>query len=177
MNIKNKVSAVLVFIVVLASCKQEEKKENIQPIIYESFRDSVMHSNKDEKPDTENIFDTPGYAPGIDSLETLLLNIEAILERDSVLMMIQLDTMKKSLTNVPGFTDGEKAIIKENIQLVDSFLKARADTTMKITCKEKDCLLYAEIDKSKQLMYVYLLGELKDTFKVSTVLAKKYETP
>ena len=177
MNIKNKVSAVLVFIVVLASCKQEEKKENIQPIIYESFRDSVMHSNKDEKPDTENIFDTPGYAPGIDSLETLLLNIEAILERDSVLMMIQLDTMKKSLTNVPGFTDGEKAIIKENIQLVDSFLKARADTTMKITCKEKDCLLYAEIDKSKQLMYVYLLGELKDTFKVSTGLAKKYETP
>lgn len=55
-----------------------------------------MHSNKDEKPDTENIFDTPGYAPGIDSLETLLLNIEAILERDSVLMMIQLDTMKKA---------------------------------------------------------------------------------
>jgi len=177
MKIKNNVSAVLVFILVLASCNQEEKKENIQPIIYETFKDSVMDSHKDEKLDEENIFDTPGYAPGIDSLETLLLNIEAILERDSVLMMIQLDTMKKKLTNVPGFTDAEKTIIKENIQLVDSFLKARKDTTEKITCKEKDCLLYAEIDKSKQLLYLYLLGEPIDTFKVSTGLAKKYETP
>lgn len=162
----------------LVSCKEEEKKEPVQPIIYQSFKDSVIQANKDEEPETENVFDTPGYAPGIDSLETLLLNIEAILERDSVLMRIELDTMKNRLSNVPGFTDEEKKVIRENIQLVDSFLTNRKDTTaQKITCKEKDCLLFAEVDKSKQLMYVYLLGELKDSFKVSTGLAKKYETP
>lgn len=160
-----------------ASCKQKEKTVEVKPIVYESFKDSVMQSTKNEKPDAENVFDTPGYAPGIDSLETLLLNIEAILERDSLLMMIQLDTMKKSLSKVPGFTAAEKAIIKENIHVVDSFLKAREDTILKITCREKDCLLFVEIDKSKQLMYVYLLGELKDSFKVSTGLAKRYETP
>ena len=174
---KNKLAFFFVCIVFFVSCEQEEKNVPVQPIVYESFKDSVIKVNKDEKPDDENVFDTPGYAPGIDSLETLLLNIEAILERDSVLMVIQMDTMKKSTTNVPGFTDAEKAVIKENIHLVDSFLKARTDTTKKITCKEKDCLLFAEIDKSKQRMYVYLLGELVDTFKVSTGLAKKYETP
>lgn len=162
----------------LASCKEEEKKEPVQPIIYQSFKDSVIQANKDEEPEAENVFDTPGYAPGIDSLETLLLNIEAILERDSVLMRIELDTMKNRLSNVPGFTDEEKKVIRENIHLVDSFLTNRKDTTtQKITCKEKDCLLFAEVDKSKQLMYVYLLGELKDSFKVSTGLAKKYDTP
>lgn len=176
-NMKNKWIAIFVFMIGLTSCKEEEKREPIQPIIYESFRDSVMHSNKDETPDDENVFDTPGYAPGIDSLKTLLENIEAILERDSILMAMQLDTMKKSLSNDPGYSDTEKAIIKENIRMVDSFLSARKDTSVKITCREKDCMLFAEIDKSKQLMYVYLLGELKDSFKVSTGLAKKYETP
>ncbi len=174
---KNKLAFFFVCIVFFVSCEQEEKNVPVQPIVYESFKDSVIKVNKDEKPDEENVFDSQDYIPGVDSLETLLLNIEAILERDSVLMMIQLDTMKKKLTNVPGFTEAEKAVIKENIHLVDSFLKARMDTTRKITCKEKDCLLYAEIDKSKQLMYIYLLGEVKDTFKVSTGLAKKYETP
>ncbi len=177
MNMKNKLAFFFVCIVFFVSCEQEEKNVPVQPIVYESFKDSVIKVNKDEKPDEENVFDSQDYIPGVDSLETLLLNIEAILERDSVLMMIQLDTMKKKLTNVPGFTEAEKAVIKENIHLVDSFLKARMDTTRKITCKEKDCLLYAEIDKSKQLMYIYLLGEVKDTFKVSTGLAKKYETP
>ncbi len=176
MKVKNKFRAFLVFILVFSSCKQEEKKVHIQPIIYESFRDSVMHSSKDDKPEEENIFDSPGFTPGVDSLESLLLNIETILERDS-LLMTQLDTMKKRLTNVPGFTDAEKATIKENIQMVDSFLSYRKDTVEKNTCREKDCLLFVEIDKSKQLMYLYLLGELKDTFKVSTGLARKYETP
>ena len=91
--------------------------------------------------------------------------------------MMQLDTMKKGLKKVPGFTEEEKAIIRENIKMVDSFLVTRKDTASTITCMEKDCIVYAEIDKSNQTLYLYILGELKDSFKVSTGKGKKYETP
>ncbi len=169
------VTVVLVSLIGSCSLKQKEKKAEALKIKYEAFRDSVLRNSADDGQQEQNIFDKPGYIPGVDSLEALLMNIETILERDSLLMM-QLDTMKKRLTNEPGFSEEEKAIIRENIQAVDSFLAAKKDTAEKITCREKDCLLYAEIDKSKQLMYLYLLGELKDSFKVSTG-KKKYETP
>lgn len=90
--------------------------------------------------------------------------------------MASLDSMKKRLRKEAGFTPEEKAVILDNIREVDSFLMAR-DTVEPGGCSGSECILFAEIDKSKQLLYLYVLGELKDTFKVSTGKGKKYETP
>ncbi|MEI2738140.1 MAG: L,D-transpeptidase [Chitinophagaceae bacterium] len=159
----------------LQSCQQEEKKTVKAVLHYEQFKDSVMHSNKDTVNEPTNIFDDLVFTPGADSLKTMLIRMDTMWRREAALME-QLDTMKKGFKNVPGYTEEEKAIIKENIRIVESFLLAK-DTGTVPTCTEKECLLYAEIDKSKQKLYLYLLGELKDSFLVSTGKGKKYETP
>lgn len=169
------VSVVLVSFLASCSLNKKEKKAAALKIKYEAFRDSVIRNSPDDNGDDQNIFDSPGYIPGVDSLETMLIKFDTLLRRDAALME-QLDTMKKRISNEPGFSEAEKAIIRENIQVVDTFLAAKKDTVEKISCHEKDCILFAEIDKSKQLMYLYLLGELKDSFKVSTGKGK-YETP
>lgn len=167
---------VLVIFFFFSSCQPEEKKAILSKFKYEEFKDSVIQTEKGKKVDAVNVFDVPAFTPGVDSLEKLLVKIDTVLHREAALMM-QLDTMKKGMKKVAGFTEEEKAIIKENIKMVDSFLMAKKDTASKITCQEKDCIVYAEIDKSKQTLYLYLLGELKDSFKVSTGKGKKYETP
>jgi lipoprotein-anchoring transpeptidase ErfK/SrfK len=166
------ISAMLFF---LQSCQPDEKKNPENNIQYEDFKDSVISSNKGNKEESSNIFDDPAFTPGKDSLNKLLIRMDTMWKREEDLMD-KLDTMKRRLNNIPGFTAEEKAIIRENINMVDSFLIAR-DTTEKPTCVDKGCLLYAEIDKSKQLLYLYIMGELKDSFKVSTGKAKQYETP
>jgi len=59
--------------------------------------------------------------------------------------------------------------------MLDSFL-VKKDSLPAYTCSGKDCLLYVEIIKSTQTLYLYIQGELKDSFKVSTGM-KGYETP
>ena len=170
------VAIFFVSILLLSSCKTKGKKAAIPKFQYEHFKDSVIKNKIEDKSEAVNIFDAPAFTPGIDSIETVLVRIDTLLYREATLMM-QLDTMKKGLKKVPGFTEEEKAIIRENIKMVDSFLMTRKDTASRITCMEKNCIVYAEIDKSKQTLYLYILGELKDSFKVSTGKGKKYETP
>ena len=76
----------------------------------------------------------------------------------------------------PGFSREETTFMNRNGKVIDSFLLAKKDSAAG-TCREKECVIYAEIDKSDQLLYLYLLGELTDTFPVSTGKGDEYETP
>lgn len=164
---------VMVFISV--SCNNSETTPAPARFQYEQFKDSVLKNSKDTVPDATNIFDQPSFTPGKDSVNLLLERIDTMWKREAALMA-RLDTMKKGLKKAAGFTEEEKAIIQENIRIVDSFLLAR-DSADKVYCRDKECMVFAEIDKSKQVLYLYIMGELKDTFKVSTGKGKKYETP
>ncbi|HMU45932.1 MAG TPA: L,D-transpeptidase [Chitinophagaceae bacterium] len=144
-------------------------------IRYELFKDSLLKTDADTLSDSTNIFDSEAFVPGKDSLDTLILKIDTVWHREAIIME-QLDSFKKGLKKDPGFTEDEKKIIRENIAAVDSFLKHRGPAMDSSGCKQRDCILYAEIDKSKQVLYLFLFGELKDTFKVSTGKGK-YETP
>lgn len=166
----------VVSLLLLSSCKTEEKKVNISRFRYEEFKDSVIQNEKENKAEPVNMFDAPVFTPGSDSLDKLLVKIDTILYREAALMM-QLDTMKKRMKNVAGFSEEEKVVIRENIRMVDSFLRTKKDTASKTTCEEKNCIVFAEIDKSRQILYLYLFGELKDSFMVSTGKSGKYETP
>jgi hypothetical protein len=90
-------------------------------------------------------------------------------------MMEQMDTLIKRLKNAEKYSPAEKEKIKENIRVLDSFLVSRNDT-VKTYCRESECPLFAAINKSKQILYLFIDGELKDSFPVSTGM-KKYTTP
>jgi L,D-transpeptidase catalytic domain len=165
-----------VLLVISVSCTNSETAPATPPVFkYDQFKDSVLKSSSDTVTDLTNIFDAPSFTPGKDSLHLLLERMDTMWKREAALMA-RLDTLKKGIKQGPGFSEEEMAVIRENIRMVDSFLLAR-DSADRIFCREKDCMVYAEIDKSTQRLYLYVMGELKDTFKVSTGKGKKYETP
>jgi lipoprotein-anchoring transpeptidase ErfK/SrfK len=180
MNFKNVALFVasLVVLFFLVQCSQTIPKQ-AQPakvIQYERFKDSVLQTDTVPPAQTANIFDADVFTPGQDSLEKMLVNMDTLLHRQ-VALMEYLDTVKSRVKKTPGYSEEEKAAIRANVQILDSFLTAFNQTVDSIECRGKDCLLFVEIDKSKQQLYLYLLGELKDSFAVSTGKGKKYETP
>jgi len=166
---------ILLLFLQLTSCTGKFKEPLLGNFQYEKFRDSVLRRDPGKPADTSNIFDNRPFIPGEDSLDTLIMQIDSQLHKDAALIA-QLDSLKKGINKEPGFTAEEKAAISENIKAVNAFLEAR-DSTPLSSCTGKDCILYVEIDKKVQVLYLYLLGELKDSFKVSTGKGKKYETP
>ena len=145
---------------VSVSCKDIQDKPAKKHFQYKEFKDSILTVNKDSGPDSSNFFDDGNFTPGEDSLETLLVNV---------------DTLLNQLKRLPTLSPAEKAAITENIRTLDSFyhLEQQSDT---INCLENSCDLYVHIIKSKQLLFLYIEGELKDSFPVSTGI-KKYRTP
>jgi len=157
------------------SCVGPKKQSSFSSFDYQRFKDSMLRTDPGDLPDTSNIFDNDRFIPGIDSLHAMLEKIDTQWRQEAHLMT-HLDSLRKSIKKVAGFTEEEKTIIRENINEVDSFLRAR-DSVPVSNCSGEDCILYVVIDKSKQELYLYILGEPKDTFKVSTGKGKKYETP
>jgi hypothetical protein len=163
----------LALLICLQACNNNEKKAVAAPFQYKAFKDSISREKYDTTGDASNIFDNRKFTPGQDSLLTLLHDFDTIWRRD--LMLQQIDTVIKLMKPGDAVEPEKKAAIKNNLNILDSFLKKRADTTQN-RCREKDCFLYAEIIKSSQTLYLYVAGELVDSFKVSTGI-KKRETP
>jgi lipoprotein-anchoring transpeptidase ErfK/SrfK len=99
--------------------------------------------------------------------------MDTLWHRDAAVMLA--DTFIKTMKKGEQFTPEEIAGAKANLAALDSFLKQQPDTSS-ISCRGRDCPLYAEIIKSSQTLYLYIAGEPVDSFKVSTGM-KKYETP
>lgn len=87
----------------------------------------------------------------------------------------QVDTLIRRLKTSEHSSIEEKAAVKENIRVLDSFLAAGKPAVTN-DCREENCYLYVEIIKSRQMLFLYLDGELKDSFAVSTGI-KNYQTP
>jgi L,D-transpeptidase catalytic domain len=167
--------AIATVFMLMQSCMSKKKETVLTNFKYEDFKDSIIRSSSDTVVEANNIFDDTTFLPGTDSLKGLLIKMEWIWIQESRLME-NLDTLKKGLSKQPGFSTAEKLTIKENIRVVDSFLLSK-DTLPITTCEEKECLVYIEINRAAQKLYLYLIGELKDSFLVSTGKAGKYETP
>jgi hypothetical protein len=165
----------LALLISFQGCNNNNKKKAVAaPFQYKAFKDSISREKYDTTGDASNIFDSRKFTPGQDSLITLLNNFDTIWQRDA-LMIQQIDTVIKLMKTGNAVEPEKRAAIKDNLNILDSFLKNRADTAQ-TRCREKDCFLYAEIIKSSQTLYLYVAGELVDSFKVSTGI-KKRETP
>jgi lipoprotein-anchoring transpeptidase ErfK/SrfK len=162
-------------IMMLASaCNQDAGKKISKKFSYEELKDSMSIENYNAASDTANIFDSNLFTPGVDSVDSMLIRMDTMWHAESN-DMDQQDRFKKIVTTTEQYTLNDKKIIKENIKVLDSFLLRNSDTTAG-TCTRTECPLYAEIVKSNQKLYLYIDGDLKDSFKVSTGI-KKYDTP
>ena len=165
----------LISLPLFQACETRKGKGKVKIISYERFRDSVLAENRLFAPDTSNIFDDDtSFTPGVDSVNTLLITIDTMLHRQ-ISIMERMDSLIRRLKNIESYSKEEKANLKENIRLLDSFFTADKSEE-KITCHEIECYLYVEVIKSRQMLYLHLGGALKDSFPVSTG-TKKYSTP
>lgn len=151
-------------IVLLFSCNAVNKRNTIGAFKYETFKDSILAGMPTSSQDSINIFDSNKFIPGKDSLNTLLLRLDSLWTYD-------LAQLSKSSSN----NTSEIAVLNENIKSIDSFLNNKNDVPAS-PCKGKECPLYIEVLKSKQRLYLYLDGELKDSFAVSTGI-NGHDTP
>jgi len=162
----------MVFIFI--SCENSRREKAIAHFPYEAFKDSLLKTNTDPLPDTADLFDSRNFDPAADSFTTLLIRIDTLWHLEQTQMENQ-DLLKKLSRTKEKYTYEDSVVIRENIRVLDSFLVKR-DTINPGTCSGKDCTVFLEIVKSVQKLYLYIEGELKDSFLVSTG-KKKYDTP
>jgi hypothetical protein len=166
------------FIIVLfifQACTTRERKKLPENFSYRTFKDSIKAEvKKDTTGNTQNIFDTTLYNPALDTSNTLLKQFDSVWRMD-IATMQQIDTLLKLWKKTEKYTPAEMEVIKGNLAVLDSFF-SKGHTAEHAAYKEYDCLIYAEIIKSKQILYLYLDGELIDSFPVSTGI-KSRETP
>ncbi len=60
--------------------------------------------------------------------------------------------------------------------MIDSFLLSRNNPDIPNPCTDTTCLIFADVRRSVQKLFLYIGGELKDSFPVSTGM-RKFETP
>jgi len=167
-------SSVIFILFIFQSCSNPRKRNLPENFHYQTFKDSINILSYTDAGDSSNVFDSTLYTPGDDSANALLIQMDSIWHRD-IAIMEQVDTLLKIWKKVDRYTPEELDIIKENVKVLDSFL-AKNKTLDPGSCQNKECLVYAEIIKSRQTLYLYLDAELIDSFPVSTGMGRKYET-
>jgi lipoprotein-anchoring transpeptidase ErfK/SrfK len=155
------------------SCSNKNQKLTSKGFQYNVFKSSRSIENYDPTHDTANIFDVPMFIPGIDSFKNLIEELEFLWSMEERVINNQ-RIMGIVHSKKQPYTIQDKERLQENLKQIIFFKNSsnRLDTF----CKRKQCMIYAEIVKSKQLLYLYVEGDLKDSFKVSTGI-NKYETP
>lgn len=181
----------LIFVVVfsLSACKDGSTIKNIkEKISYKKFIERFKSKKTTEaQSDSTNIFDNDNYDPQNDSINNILNAIETVYEGDSALIKkIGADktgiltnkensiALKDTFTSdIRRITPEEIAVLKENLKALKAANIPQDPTIIK---KQKDAVIWADVSKSAQRMYLYVNGELVDTFKISSG-DKKHTTP
>lgn len=163
----------IIALFIFESCNNSSEGNTSPKFNYRTFKDSVILLNYDSTGDISNVFDSTLFTPGVDSLSTLLKRFGSSWHND-IDSMERIDTIIKIWKKAEQFTAEDLLILKENIKVLDSYI-AKKEAASINNCREKDCLLFAEIIKSTQTLYLYLDTELMDSFPVSTGMGK-YET-
>lgn len=164
----------LAAVFVISSCRVNKDQAAMANFNYQAFKDSLHIENYDASADTANLFDAEAFTPAIDSFDKLLVKIDTLwkLELDDIARQ---DKLKKLAARKEIYTIADREVIHENLRVLDSFL-IHGERVLPADCRRKECVLYAEVVKPRQKLYLYLEGELVDSFKVSTGV-KGYETP
>ncbi|HSK14329.1 MAG TPA: L,D-transpeptidase [Phnomibacter sp.] len=160
--------AVILSALMFTACDDVKKRPGLPNFEYKAFKDSILTAHGQAPDDSTNLFDEEDFFPDSDpSLDSLLGLIDTLWRNEAQELEKESDL---------GNAISEKRLLKENQASLDSFNAHRRDTVLANACEGIDCMLYVEIVKSTQTMYLYIGGELVDSFLVSTGI-KGHETP
>lgn len=200
---KKNLSTNLVLLVTLTalafySCNEESPiKKRVRKLFnYKEMQKNVKETKASSlASDSVNILDKKEFNPFTDSLDVLLAQISEQLTRDSLLLAeanvhnanilsVTIEDTSSSLIkeSKDTFTNEVTKIQKKEMEALRFNLDQvrRVDTLKQSksasSCKQIQCRLWANISKSKQILYLYLDGQKVDSFKVSTG-DKNHETP
>jgi hypothetical protein len=157
----------LLFLLSYTACKQSKSKTIPEKFAYEKFKAELPQEDNLTGADSSNIFDEADFIPGKDSLQPVLIEMDTLWHRDAAMIMMEKINAMLSAIKEDSLTIEAKEKLKENIRVLDSFLLRRKEIEPG-KCKEKECMIYIAISKSKQKLYLYIDKELKDSFLVST---------
>src|SRR5574337_384286 len=152
-----------------SSC-EVAKKGRAKNFRYENFKSSALPVIPSSA-DTTNVFEAIDFSTENDSDYLLFHRIDTLWKND----LAELKKIKPADKAEKKVIKEEVDVINNNIKNLASFLNGKSSSP-KSVCSEKECPLVAEIVKEKQLMYLYIGGELKDSFAVSTGIPGR-ETP
>lgn len=156
--------------IILSSCEVIKKSNRLKNHQFENLKASFI-SESYSASDSTNIFDVIDLTAENDSLYTIFHRIDTLWRNDLAVLKKIKPANRTSKKMIKEKVD----IINLNLKNISSFLKSKSISS-KSKCREKECPLLAEVVKSKQLMYLYIHGELKDSFSVSTGIPGR-ETP
>lgn len=169
MKIAGILIAYAALIMMHSSC-EVAKKNRVKNFRYENFKSSALAVTPYHE-DTMNVFEAIDFSPENDSGYVLFHRIDTLWSND----LAELKKIKPENKAEKKVIRAEVKVINRNIKDLASFLNGK-NSLLKSDCSEKECPLVAEIVKEKQLMYLYIDGELKDSFAVSTGIPGR-ETP
>lgn len=159
---------------VMQACNTNSNTKPKDRFNYHAFKDSIVKYSKDTSYEPQNVFDSSLYDPALDTSASLLKKYDSLWYHD-IAVMQGIDTLLKLWKKDDKYSAEELEVIKNNKAILDSFL-TKTQFTEHAGCREKECLVFAEIIKSTQTLYLYLDGALIDSFAVSTGM-NRYETP
>ncbi|WP_276133718.1 L,D-transpeptidase [Polluticoccus soli] len=151
--------AALIYMGALSSCNEQPKNSRHTSFNYQHFKDSVLNTDKGDVCDAENCLDDENFVPGRDSTSGFFERLESNWKEEEAAVA------KNSLPL-------QKAV-QANLSALRAF---RYGFRAGGGCRQQECPLYAEVDKSEQVLHLYVDGELVDTYPVSTGI-KGRETP
>lgn len=184
--------------VFLSACKnktqlQEDYTDLKEVILNDSSSIDLTDASSVDLSDTTDIFDNENYDPERDSLETILDSLKTTYESDSALIkktknkdsiiLDQYTFIDTTISNPKDtFTNDIKKIQKDEIKALRYNLKQLHDKDSILASSyvkkrgQIDSRVWARVSKTDQRLYLYIDGEVVDTFKVSTG-STRHETP
>jgi lipoprotein-anchoring transpeptidase ErfK/SrfK len=185
-------------VIFLFSCNGESTMKKNRTLNYDKLFEKVKKDSTALTSDSTNIFDGNEFDPTKDSIEKILTLLENDLREDSTQIEktgitgndilsnpAEVDTVniysengtlkKDSFTNeIKKITTSEIKTLKYNLEQLKNKPIPVADSNKNKT--QINARVWARISKQKQLLKLYIDGELVDSFKVSSG-DKKHETP
>lgn len=193
-NLFKKIILIAAVFALLNSCYDAPQKiKSWTKINYKEFikRFKRNEPNQVDLSDTSNVLDKNEFNPAMDSLSDYLDDLSKVLKKDSVMVEeLGLDdssSFTKQITDTSNFAKNDtftnqiKKIQPAEIEALKFNLEqiVASDSANKVITNSKrqiERIVWARINKTDQRLYLYLDGQIVDTFKVSTG-DKKHETP
>lgn len=181
----------------LFSCKNNASEKKPRIVNYPKLMDKVKKDSTTLVSDSSNIFDGNEFDPKKDSLDKILSLLEKDFEEDSAQIekvgldsnhilnnVEELDSLQFYIENIASkdsftnelnkISDAEIKALKYNLEQLKNKPAPILDSNTSKT--HINARVWAHVSKQKQLLKLYIDGELVDSFKVSTG-DKKHETP